>query len=75
MSPTAWTTRRVWRGLNARPSKPHADAMFLLGKMFMSGRAAVLDYERGERMLNDAARMGHVDAGNLVSDLAMRGVQ
>lgn len=53
----------------------HLDAMFLLGRLLMSGQAGVLDCKRGKRMLNDAARMGHVDAVKLVSELSMGGVQ
>ena len=53
----------------------HLDAMFLLGRLLMSGQAGVLEYERGERMLNDAACMGHVGAAKLVRDLGMEGVK
>lgn len=53
----------------------HPDAMFLLGRLLMSGQAGVSEYERGERMLNDAARIGHTGAAKLVSDLEMGGVQ
>lgn len=53
----------------------HPDAMFLLGRLLMSGQAGVLEYERGEQMLNDAAGLGHVGAVKLVSDLAMGEMQ
>jgi TPR repeat protein len=63
----AWFERAAEQG--------HPDAMFLLGRVLMSGQAGVLEYERGEQMLNDAARMGHVGAASLVSDLAAGGAQ
>lgn len=47
----------------------HPEAMFLLGRLLMSGQAGVQDLERGERLLNTAAAMGHTGAEKLLRGL------